>query len=147
MLRQTVGNGDTTVSEQKVLQRLSGRSLGMTTRDLARSLKIRPIEVNQCLLNLQRDGQVSFRGTKWFAVHARGELGNNVSLGRTIPSAPSAPPSSRHARDGDLLNSAGSFSRGICNMHSTLNQRVVGSSPTGSTERPPKTRGFHFLRE
>ncbi len=63
----------------------------MTTREIARSLKARPSEVNQCLLKLQSDGQVTFRGSKWSAVHSRADLGNNVSAIH-MPVKPVPPP-------------------------------------------------------
>lgn len=77
------------MNEQEILRRLSGRSVGMTARELARSLKVRPSEVNQCLLKLQSAGQVTFRGSKWSAVHSRADLGSNVSA---IPTAPASSP-------------------------------------------------------
>ena len=53
----------------------------MTTRELARSLKDRPTEVNKCLLKLQADGQVKLGGSKWTAVNSRAELGDNILPG------------------------------------------------------------------
>lgn len=73
-----MSQGNSAIDEQKVLQRLSGRSTGLTTRELARLLSVRPSEANQALLSLQRKGQVSFRGTKWFAVNSRADYGSNI---------------------------------------------------------------------
>ena len=74
-----VVNNNSKIDENKILHRLSGRSIGMTARELARSLKVRPSEINQCLLQLQSKGQVKFRGSKWVAAHSRGDLGSNVA--------------------------------------------------------------------
>ncbi|MFN9420140.1 MAG: hypothetical protein ACK578_22000, partial [Pirellula sp.] len=73
-----MSSGNSEIDEQKVLQRLSGRSTGLTTRELARLLSVRPSEANQTLLNLQAKGLVSLRGTKWFAVNSRADYGSNV---------------------------------------------------------------------
>lgn len=86
-----VGNGNLSFIEEKLLQRLSGRSVGMTTRELARSLKSRPSDINQCLLKLQAEGQVAFRSAKWFAVNARADLGSNVTTGKSPSASPSTP--------------------------------------------------------
>ncbi len=61
----------------------------MTARELARSLRVRPSEVNQCLLDLQVKGQVTFRGGKWLAANSRADLGGNVTaaVSPTIPAS------------------------------------------------------------
>ena len=106
-----VGRVSLSDSEQKILQRLSGRSVGMTARELARFLKSRPSDVNQDLLRLQQEGQVALRNGKWCAVHARADLGSNVSSGaeslssgqpisvgrQTVPS-PNDQPSARRSQ-------------------------------------------------
>lgn len=60
----------------------------MTARELARSLKARPTEVNQCLLGLQNNGKVIYRGGKWLAANSRADLVSNVTpVGRTSSSS------------------------------------------------------------
>ena len=82
-------------SELKVLQRLKGRSIGMTARELARSLKARPSDINQCLLKLQNEGHAVFRSAKWWAVNARADLGSSVTASYQSPvAAPSLQPHS-----------------------------------------------------
>ncbi len=66
-----MSNGKSAIDEQKVLRRLNGSSTGLTSRELARLLAVRPSEANQALLSLQAKGQVSRRGTKWLAVPPR----------------------------------------------------------------------------
>ncbi len=105
-----VGNGKISDGEQKVLQRLSGRSVGMTARELARSLKARPSDVNQLLLKLQSNRQVVFRGGKWSAVNSRADLGSNVSSGR-LPSSPSSTPAAMRHPDRQRSNSGASDER------------------------------------
>lgn len=74
-----MSNGNSGIDEQVVLQRLSGRSTGLTTRELARLLSVRPSEANQTLLKLQAKGQATLRGTKWFAVGSRTDHSSNVT--------------------------------------------------------------------
>ncbi len=66
------------IDAQKVLQRLSSRSSGLSTRDLARLLSMRPTDVNQALLSLQASGQVALRGNKWFSLGARADFASNA---------------------------------------------------------------------
>jgi very-short-patch-repair endonuclease len=77
-VKASVSSGNSKLDEQKVLQRLSGRTTGLTTRDLARLLGVRPSEANEALLNLQSKGKVSLRGVKWFSVHTNAVFGNNI---------------------------------------------------------------------
>jgi very-short-patch-repair endonuclease len=91
-----VSNGNSAIDELKVLQRLSSRSTGLTARELARLMAVRPSKANKALLALQARGQVSLRGTKWFALNSRADYGSNVlvsttrSLPNTNPLVPAA---------------------------------------------------------
>ncbi len=131
---ETVSSGNSEIDEQKVLQRLSGRSTGLTTRDLARLLSVRPSEANQALLSLQAKGQVSLRGTKWFAVNSRAEYGSNVrsQQGRSpaypdasvqvrpiqqVMSEPAQAPSNPTSRVIDRRSSRWSVFRRLCDYY------------------------------
>ncbi len=83
-----MSNGNSEIDEQKVLQRLSASSTGLTTRKLARLLSVRPSEANKVLLSLQAKGQVSFRGTKWFNVNSRASYGSNLQAPSVRPFTP-----------------------------------------------------------
>ena len=73
--------------QARILHRLQSRTLGMTSRELARSLRMRPADVTRELLKLQQTGQVTVSVNRWKAANARGDLAGNV---RTAP--PPGPP-------------------------------------------------------
>lgn len=79
-----VGEDQSKVNRARIVQRLANRSVGMTSRELARSLKLHVNDVNRDLLLLQNEGHVVFRGAKWIAINAQAHLAGNVSA-RTSP--------------------------------------------------------------
>ena len=63
--------------DHRLLARLRQSAVGLSTRAIARSLKVRTTEVNRSLLALQQRGEVRRKGTRWQATEThRGEVSN-----------------------------------------------------------------------
>ena len=56
-------------NQSKVLQRLQRSTLGLSSREIASSVKLPPHEVNKILLELQTEGLVERKGGSWRTVH------------------------------------------------------------------------------
>ena len=81
--------------QTRILQRLQTRTVGMTSWELARSLKLRPTDVTREFLELQKTGDVTVYGNRWRAAQTRGEFAGNVTTAPPRgPAQPLAPPQS-----------------------------------------------------
>ena len=99
--------------ERRVLERLQASSVGMSTRDLARSVKLRPTEVNEILLKLQRTNLVNRNGARWVATTARRASAANIAAAdqgspdktamRRLAAAPGGRPQTTENASGRLL--------------------------------------------
>ncbi len=76
----------TASNQSKVLQRLQRSSLGLSSRDIARSVQLRPHEVTKILLELQTHGLAERKAGRWKTV--QGNSGTNVSVSMRPASNP-----------------------------------------------------------
>lgn len=76
-----MNSGDAGIDEKTVLDLLKVRSSGLTTREMARRLSVRPSDLNKMLLQLQVKGQVSLRGMNWSAVNSTSQFPSNIQGG------------------------------------------------------------------
>ena len=116
-------------NQSRILQRLQRSTIGLSSRDIARSVKLKPSDVSRILLELQKQGLAERSGGRWRAKHG--------SVGPMVVSSPHSQLDSQTSR----LEQKGSRTRDpVLRSHSTTSTHGGVAAPEAAYElrMPPQ---------